>query len=361
MNNDLIWLLETARTEDITDDEYFQKEPWKYYISNSKLNLVDPSTGGNIKLFEKSFKSEKRSKALQVGTITHSLLLQADSYGVSDIIRPSGKLGDIVYDVFKLRSQNNISIQEALDIAIRYSNYYNGRPMKGILKKIIRDGLPYYMHLRLYRERDFILNSEEVNIVLGCLDSLKCNSNAMEILFPADKNILRFNEMAIACDVKLNDTVYTLKIKIDNWNLNLKTGEATLNDLKTTGSGLQNFVNGYWEFYPGENDDIRIFHPGSFQKYKYYRQLAMYSKVLEMFILKEYGFIPKININIVAVETREPYWSDVFSFGVYQNDTFSARQLTVGLDEMKNLLYILKDNNYVSGVEGFNRQSCAFI
>ena len=106
---------------------------------------------------------------------------------------------------------------------------------KGILKKIIQDGLPYYMHLRLYREKDFILNSEEVNIVLGCLDSLKCNSKAMEVLFPVDDDILRFNEMAIAVDVEMEDKVYTLKIKVDNWTLDVKNKIATLNDLKTSG------------------------------------------------------------------------------------------------------------------------------
>lgn len=380
MQRKLIWFPDTARTEDINDDQYFQDEPWKDYISNSKLNLVDPSTGGSIKLFEKSFKSTRRSKAFQTGTIVHSLLLQADNYGVSDIIRPTGKLGDMVYDLFKIRSREDPpQLLEAINMVLKYHNYYKGKqyvpgtkkkPTSAQLTKALREGLPYYAHLRLFQERDFILSSEEVNIVLGCLDSLKLNEKAMEVLFPKDPNVLRFNEMAMACDVKLtmernskevSSTQYTLKAKIDNWTLDLSTQTATLNDLKTTGTGLQNFVDGYWEVYPTATEDIRIFHPGSFQKYKYYRQLAMYAKILSLYVEKEYGFKPKVNINIVAVETREPYWSETFNFGSFDGEEFTTRQLNVGLQDMEDLLWILKDNDYVSHTEGFIRQPCAFI
>jgi len=359
----LKWLPKTAYTEDITDDQYFQDAPWKDYISNSKLGLVDPSTGGSVQLFTKSFDKTKRSKAFQTGTIVHSLLLQADNYGISDVIRPSGKLGELVYDLFKLRNRptNTPTLVEAIDTVVKFHGYYNGKPSKKILLNAIRDGYAYYRHLGMYKERDFILSSEEVRTTLGCLESLKANKAAYAVLFPADPAILRFNEMAIACDVMLNETKYTLKAKIDNWTLDVANKVATLNDLKTSGAGLQNFVEGYWEFYPGPKEDVRIFHPGSFQKYKYYRQLAMYAKILSLYIEKEYKFKPTMNVNIVAVETKEPYYSETFNFGTFNSSKFNTRQLDVGLKEMEDLLWLLKDNKYVPETGGFTKQSCAFI
>lgn len=367
----LKWIPASAKTEDITDEQYFQDEPWSTYISNSKLNLINPNTGGDYSLFLKSFQNNKKSKAFNQGTIVHSLLLQENNYGISDVIAPSGKLGSIIYDCFKLRSRNNITIIDAINTVVKYHDYYGGKPYtprdrktkeKGstVLMTAIRNGLAYYQHLRMYKERDFILNSDEVKITLGCLESIKANEKAMEVLFPADPNILRFNEMAIAVDIKLDDRDYTLKMKADNWTLDLKNKIATLNDLKTSGVGLQNFVNGYWEFYPTETEDVRIYHPGSFTKYSYYRQLAMYAKILSLFIEKEYGFEPLMNVNIVAVETKYPYWSETFNFGTLSKGQFTSRQLRVGLEEMERLLWILKENNY----EPVGREPelpCAFI
>lgn len=340
------WLPETAFTEDIDDTTYFEGH-WKGYVSNSRLGLVDPSTGGSIKLFEKSFEKKKKSAALNLGTIVHSLLLQADDFLISDYVKPSGKVGDIVYDVYKMRQRNsNMKAYEALEVAVKYHDYYNGKPSKRILENLIRDGKPYYLYLKKCKEKDFILNSDEVNVALGCMDSLTANATAYSLLFPTDPKIQSFNEMAIACDAMLDTTRYTLKIKIDNWTLDLKNKRVVLNDLKTTGVGLQNFVDGYWEFYPTATEDIKIFHPGSFQKYKYYRQLAMYAKVLSLYVEKEYGFKPIMDVNIVAVETKEPFWSETFNFGTFIDNKFSMRQLTVGLQEMENLLWILSDNNY---------------
>lgn len=349
----MIWFPETTIGDDISDSTYFEVSPWKDFISNSKLSLIDPSKGGSMKIFLKSWKNERRSKALQTGTIVHSLLLQSDSYGISDVLRPTGKLGDMVYDMFRLRNRDiPLTLRESLDLVVKLHNYYGGKSLTSTrLKTAILNGLPYYKHLMLYKERDFILNSEEVEVVLGCLESLKANSEAIEVLFPKDPTVLRFNEFSIYTKVKVNTSEFYLKIKVDNWTLNLKTKEVYLNDLKTTGSNIDNFVNGYYETYPTESEVIKVFHPGSFQKYSYYRQLAMYAKVLEMYVIKHYGFKPKMYINIVAVETRDPYISEVFNFGTLENDKFSSNQLTYGLEELENLLTALNSANYEQNIE----------
>ena len=358
----MIWYPESSVGADITDAQYFEDSPWKDFISNSKLSLIDPSKGGSMSLFLRSWKNEKRSKALQTGTIVHSLLLQADNYGVSDIIRPSGKLGDMVYDAFRLRNRENpLSIQETLALVIKLHNYYNGKPSASVAKKIITNGWPYYKHLMIYKNNEFILNSEEVGTVLGCLESLKLNDKAMDLLFPKDKDILRFNEFSVYTKVFVGNKPYYIKIKIDNWTLNLKTKEACLNDLKTSGTNLDNFRDGYWETYPTDDEVIKIFHPGSFQKYSYYRQLAMYTKVLESYIIKTYGFKPKIHANIVAVETKDPYRSEIFNFGFYHRNRFSNNQLQYGIQETESLLNLLDSNNYEQNIDWLDPVTSAFV
>lgn len=358
----MIWYPETAIGADITDTDYFEVSPWKDYISNSKLGLLDPSHGGSMALFLKSWKNTKRSKSLQHGTIVHSLLLQADNYGVSDILRPTGKLGDMVYDTFRLRTRDNpLTIEESINTVIKLHNYYSGKPSAKIIQNAIAKGFPYYKHLMIYKNNEFILNSEEVDIVLGCLEGLKANQQSMDCFFPPDKNIQRFNEFTVACKLNIKDRDYTVKIKIDNWTLDLKNKVVTMNDLKTTGVNIDNFMNGYWEVYPTSTEDIRIFHPGSFQKYSYFRQMAMYTMVLENYIIKTYGFKPKIQINIVAIETKDPFRSVVFDLGEYYNNKFSQRQLEFGQNQFQELMLILANNEYIQTIEGIDQLPQAFI
>lgn len=359
----MIWFPETAISANISDSEYFETEPWKSYISNSKLGLLDPSHGGSMSLFEKSWKNERRSKSLQVGTIVHSLLLQSNNYGVSDILRPSGKLGDMVYDMFRLRTRDNpMTIKEAIDTVLKLHNYYNGKPSMAVLKKAMMGGYPYYKHLRIYKNNEFILNSEEVNIVLGCLEGLKANQKGMEVLFPKDKNIHAFNEFSVACAVEVaNKKTYVLKAKIDNWTLDLRTNTVTLNDLKTTGTNIDNFVDGYWELIPTRTGVEKIFHPGSFQKYSYFRQLAMYAKILENYVINAYQIQPKMRLNILAVETKDPFRAELFDFGSYESGQFERNEIRFGESQLEDLLNRLAKNGYNQDIIRVDGLPSAFV
>ena len=356
----MIWFPESSINEDISDAQYFESAPWKDFISNSKLGLIDPNHGGSYGLFERLSKNEKRSKSLQHGTIVHSLLLQANDYGVSDIVRPSGKLGDMVYDVFRLRSRDNpVPIHEAISTVVKLHDYYGKSLTKNRIVSAMRDGLPYYKHLRIYKDNVFVLNSEEVEVVLGCLEGIKANSQAMSLLFPS--NILRYNEFSTACGVQIDDKHFMVKAKIDNWTYDVVNNIATLNDLKTTGANIDYFMSGYTEQIPDMNGIISIFHPGSFQKYSYFRQMAMYTKILEMHIIKTYGVKPKIYVNMVVVETKPPYRCQVFDVGHYEDDTFSRNELRFGLNQTEVLLRSLKDNNYVQEIEWINGITNPFV
>ena len=104
-------------------------------------------------------------------------------------------------------------------------------------------------------------------------------------------------------------------MKADNWTIDKENKILTLNDLKTTGKGLQYFMQ------------------NSFKKYGYSRQLGAYMECLRLYCKKEYGVTIKdwsFGTNIIAVETIGENRAGVFK--IYPN------QLKKGREEFYDLM-----------------------
>jgi hypothetical protein len=110
------------------------------------------------------------------------------------------------------------------------------------------------------------------------------------------------------------------KAKIDNWSIDKDNKVITLNDLKTTGKPVETFggqhlksieVIGPFEIVPKT-----VFEEGSFQKFHYYRQMAMYAFILWKYCEKQYGVKAsdgwKMNVNMVVIESNAPHNCRVF-------------------------------------------------
>ena len=70
---------------------------------------------------------------------------------------------------------------------------------------------------------------------------------------------------------------------------------------------------------------------GSFQSYKYYRQIYFYGLLLLSYCNKVYGKRDwTVNINIIAVETINPFHSQVFRIG--------EKWINLGKEEFEDLL-----------------------
>lgn len=137
-------------------------------------------------------------------------------------------------------------------------------------------------------------------------------------------DIPSFNEDTIFLDVivtyknRLYSTLH-LKMKADNWTIDVNNEVLTLNDLKTTSKPLNWFMNPDY---------------GSFYKYHYYRQFALYITMLQYYCVKEYGFNKNwtTNMNILAVNTVD-YSTRLFNI--------TQDQLKKGRKEYEHLLKMI--------------------
>ena len=238
---------------DITDEVYFS-DKYSNYISNSKLKLINPNEGGSFKTYLEGLKS-KSTGSLDLGSAVHELVLQNESFELNSYIKPSGKIGKVIEVVFKYRNKG-YSILNAIRKASEEVSYYISQLTDTRISNIISSGFKYYLYL--YKNKDIKYDKEQIILdeksretCIKCVDSIRRNSDAMNLLSPDEFSLdqyLNKNEDTIVMEIVVtfpNSTtdpnaeevsiLLKLKAKIDNWNLNIDEGLLNLNDLKTTG------------------------------------------------------------------------------------------------------------------------------
>lgn len=322
---------ETIVEKNISDAEYFS-DAYKEYSSNSKLKLINPSEGGNPELYFSESPAEF-SKSLQFGSAVHSLILQPESYTLSNYpYKPSGKLGEFITKVVMNR-KNKMTANEAIFKASEEANYYYGKLSQRILKRALQDGYKYYKDLYLGEigvdDSFIILDLKTANMVSECVSAFKGT--------PCDKALHKTNifntqeqknEYAVFTDfeVIMHDgmsVIIPFKLKIDNYSIDNELGILTLNDLKTTSKPVEYFMGDKkLNLITNEYES----HLGSFQKYHYYRQIAVYLYVLANLHAQKLIY----NANILAIQSKPPYSSMVFPI--------SNAYVQKGLREFKDLL-----------------------
>lgn len=318
----------------MTDEEYFAHPA----ISNSKLGLINRKQGGSPLKYILGF-DEKDSyrKALETGTNIHLAILEPKRYVVSDTMKPSGKIAPVVERIFHHRDKG-LSILDSIEKACQEVNYGQSYKPETRLKNVIEGGLLYYVFLRT-KDNKVCMAADVYESVTKAVNSIQANAEAMYCLNPPERDV--FNENAYFQTVTVTitnpmlgldtDVELMLKCKIDNWSIDRVNKIVTLNDLKSTSSPIDLF-DGYLEEFP---------HPryimGSFQKWRYYRQMAMYLDILRHNVEKMVGLGFTFEVNMIVVETRHPYQSRVFKV--------CDQTLEYGRKEYKELL---KDAAYVS-------------
>lgn len=296
---------ESIRLLKMTDEVYFS-EKYRDYISNSKLSLINPDEGGSVEKFKEGFNNEY-VPAFEIGTAVHSMLLQPDYYEIPNITKPNGKLGIFAEYVYKYRSEG-LSLQESIDKASESANYYSGKLSEKRLKTAIKSSLDFYLQRKEFikdpNKEPLFLSNSHYETYNNCMNSINSNNEFNKILYP--EGILGhhefFNEYAILAEVKVGDKVIKVKCKIDNFTINDDENELTLNDIKTTGRPAAYFMGNHI-YDNGE----KIWINGSFQKYRYYRQMAMYGWLLQNTIKVQRGIVYNFRSNILIIETIPNY------------------------------------------------------
>lgn len=308
--------INSVHRECISDEQYFS-EKYAHMLSSTRIKHINPEEGGSIQKYLNP--EHKNTDSLAIGSAVHECILQPDEfYLVPKIGKPGQKLGQVFDEIDaivthtekgKLGNLDNIIKKAAIKVDYYQKTIDNKIPM-------IRDAyLNYVQKLDEALDREtaktpIILSDGNWDTAAACINSLQNDDVIQRLLFPLDEFAdLRkdvFCEDAIFIDfVVLYDnhlcTTVPFKMKADNWNIDQKKKIVTLNDLKTTGKSVNKFMN--------EED-------GSWNHYRYYRQLGIYMAVLKYLVLKEFGISENngwtFKANICAVETIPHYWGRIF-------------------------------------------------
>ena len=297
----------SAIKKDIDDSVYFS-EKYTNYVSNSRLKLMNPDENGSPKLYKEGFGSWK-TNSLILGTAVHELFLQPDLFSLhNNMSKPSAKVGDIIDKIIKYR-KDGLSIYDSIQRGVIDIDYYGGKMTDKRTRNIITVGLEYYFIAKNNPDNIIMLSKDNYIKCSECLKSLN-KTFIKNIINPKDEygdNVgLSFNEDALFFNIGVSyegkSTVLKLKMKADNWTIDFEKKTICLNDLKTTNSMLNHFME------------------SSFNTYHYYRQIGFYLYVLLQHCKQEYNITDisewTVGANIIAVRNSGNYTSAVYPINI---------------------------------------------
>ena len=316
----------------MTDDVYFS-DKYSDYVSNSKLGLLNPCEGGSVQKYKEGF-TKGFNPSFVTGTAIHELVLQPDLFFLADDVgKPTAKMGamaDLLYDVHNKKGSIDLTDCEKVAVDIQY--YPKSLSDKRI-QRIYDESMPYitrrmeYESVLVHDKEPIYLDTDNIIRVTAAVHNLKQNEEIQDLLnpftFDLGEPLLNRNEDAIIATVALiNDEgrehIIKIKQKMDNFWYDPHDNFMMLNDLKTTGR----FIDQFHE---------------SFYKYRYFRQIGMYSYFTCEYLKKAYN-IDKINFksNILLSCTIPDFRSGVFKI--------NNEMVLHGVWAFREIFKILMDN-----------------
>lgn len=322
-------LIDTLYLEKISDETYFS-EKYSNYISNSRLSLINPDQDNDPKaFFEGLSKHNKYSDALIFGSAVHELALQPESFFLcQEVNRPTSKAGFMADELYKTYRKDISITDEHIIEASDKIGYYKGAMTQKRIDEL-REKCQRYWETRLAWEKDYsgslspiFLDSKSRERVQQCINALKENDRIQGLLHPMGiiENAISENELAILLDVKVEipecqPFKLRLKAKLDNFTIDKETNTITVNDIKTIGKILSYFED-------------------NFEKYHYYRELAIYTWLLSLCASKFYGMEDcTIKSNCLVVSTIPDYYTKVYEV--------TKKDLMKGWKEFRKLLILV--------------------
>ncbi len=156
--------------------------------------------------------------------------------------------------------------------------------------------------------------------VKQCVSALGKNQSIQNLLHPKGliQDPISENEQAILLDVQVeieNSEPFVLRIKskLDNYTIDLESNSICVNDIKTLGKILSEFQ-------------------GNFDKFRYCRELSLYSWLLSLCAKKFYNMDnPTITSNCLVVSTIPQYYTKIYQV--------TKKDFTEG---WKEFVYLLK-------------------
>lgn len=317
-------LPDTIQLIEMDDEEYFS-DKWAEWISNSKLALINPDQDGSPEVYREGLsKHQKYSDSLVFGSAVHELVLQPESFILAEgVDRPTAKLGAMADELFE-NYLNDLTDDKYIIAASNKIDYYKGKMDKIKIQNVLDKCEEYWKSKERWHKNysgdkePIFLDPKSREKLKLCLASVNSNQEIQDLLHPKGvlEDPISMNEAALFVQVKAEyngkETILKLKGKLDNFTINTETGEVTLNDLKTTGHKLIDFKD-------------------SFKKYHYNRQMAMYSWMLRLYVMKQYNTKPSsLYANMLLVSTVPDYRAGTFKV--------TNKEIRNGFLEFKDLL-----------------------
>lgn len=303
----------------------------KDYISNSNLGLLKRSPA----YFKANIDGDlerKESLSLERGSLLHMAILEPEKFVVADVEPITGKIGKFIE-----AKATGCTNEEAYAIA-EFKN-----SMETVLKGFnTQDGQAYYQFLKNSQGK-IALSKQDKYVIDKCIESLRNNEFASELLFTEDKEKEYYNEHEIYIDeFKPFSAEFKAKAKIDRLIIDRKENQAIVIDLKTTSKPVRGHMVKLYKTGMPSIDYYATGFPSSYLYYDYYRQQSYYAAC----VLAKFK-VEKVVSFIIAVET-----SGLFECAVYGQspDLFKA-----GCSEIKQLVNMyekcVKDNDWSSLTE----------
>ena len=295
----------------MSDEVYFSRK-YADYISNSRLGYINPEQAGSPENYR--YPPKLSTSSLFMGSCIHELILQPELFTLAPKCnKPSAKLGATIDRIKHYRKQGE-SIYDSIIMASKDCQYFVNQ-IDSKISKIIREGLNYYWVTKDYDENILTLSDKDWDVCNTCVNNVLSNSAIVRTLKPVDDfldPLPSFNEDTLFLEVAIlykdRYTILKLKAKLDNWTIDVDNKILTLNDLKTTSKPLGWFMNNEY---------------GSFKKYHYARQFAMYRFMLEAYCNSEYGY--------------------------NHNWQFRGNVLTVNTTDFNSKLFTVNKNQFING------------
>ena len=298
----IIPLLDTLRLEKIDDNTYFSSK-YSKFISNSRLSKIDPNNGGSPEKFFGKIEPFY-TPSLAIGSAVHELTLQNNLFVLSEIDKPTAKMGILADELYKL---GHIPYKEEIIEFAKKIDYYGGNLSENQIQNVYDKCGDYWLKRRDFETLNFdtreviYLDKKSREIVRNCVTALSNNRYVQEILHQKDlfeNDVISEMEKAILLDIEVTmpggkEFILRLKSKLDNYTINIKSNNIYVNDVKTLGRVLSEFSN-------------------NIDKYSYNRELAMYSWLLSLCAKKFYDMDnPTIGGNYLVVSTIPNYYTKV--------------------------------------------------
>ena len=269
--------------------------------SNSFFSSINPDEGGSRKKAELFFteKQEETSRrGIEKGKTLHKWIKNNRDFTVFEGKAPSEPVAGIMQAVFDsgvaaFAAQVDDEQLFKMEVirATRAAAWHNDWGDEAVYKNILKEGEDY---LKFLAENvgKVILKKDVMESLEGMQGSIH-DSRYSELLL--DRNPYVLKEIPLFFEFE----GLPMKILIDN--LEIEDNRLILTDLKSTAFGASSYMGTQRIGVRADGSVGRVYHDGSFHRFRTYRQLGLYA-----YGLQQITGLP-VEAQIAAVESKAPY------------------------------------------------------